>query len=123
MIKISEETMNERVLQLPGSKAVFKTEETEGQLNIEQELAKHGDLSESRFAQFMLGNNEQLPFEDAQFDSYVANLSLHLVNNPDNMIKEAFRVMQSGSPASFSIWGRRENCQYFFMWQTVLEEV
>ena len=39
-----------------------------------------------------IANNEALPFKDGQFDCYIANLSLMLVDNYKNMLTEALRV-------------------------------
>ena len=49
-------------------------------------------------------NNECLPFKDETFGAYISNLSLMLVVNPQNQIKEAFRVLKPGKIACFTIW-------------------
>ncbi|OMJ68874.1 hypothetical protein SteCoe_33544 [Stentor coeruleus] len=51
---------------------------------------------------FLVANNEELPFECSSFDRYIANLSLHVVENPIKMIEEAYRVLQPGGIALFS---------------------
>jgi ubiquinone/menaquinone biosynthesis C-methylase UbiE len=55
-------------------------------------------------------DNENMPFEENKFDMIIANLSLHLVSNPDKMLKECKRLLkpQADSFAYFSIWGRHE---------------
>lgn len=58
-----------------------------------------------RDSEFLVANNEELPFDDCAFDRYVANLSLHIVDHPDKMLKEAYRVLQKGSIAVFSSIG------------------
>jgi ubiquinone/menaquinone biosynthesis C-methylase UbiE len=58
-------------------------------------------------------DNEKLPFEDNKFDLIIASLSLHLVSDPDSMIKESKRVLKNGASAHFSIWGKPENCLPF----------
>jgi ubiquinone/menaquinone biosynthesis C-methylase UbiE len=57
-------------------------------------------------------DNEKMPFEENKFDMIISNLSLHLVSNPDNMIKECKRLLkpESDSFAYYSIWGRPEYC-------------
>jgi ubiquinone/menaquinone biosynthesis C-methylase UbiE len=65
-------------------------------------------------------NNEKLPFNDEEFDCYLANLSLNLVINPKNQIKEAYRVLKNGSLCGMSIWGRKENCKYYSVLNDVL---
>ncbi|OMJ87339.1 hypothetical protein SteCoe_10934 [Stentor coeruleus] len=66
------------------------------------EIARNRGLRDS---EFFLANNEELPFDDCAFDRYVANMSLHIVDHPDKMIKEAFRVLQKGGIAVFSSIG------------------
>ncbi|TNV76995.1 hypothetical protein FGO68_gene5570 [Halteria grandinella] len=58
-----------------------------------------------------LANNEALPFTDASFDCYLANLSLMLVDNHLNQLSEALRVTQPGATFGFTVWGRREFVQ------------
>jgi ubiquinone/menaquinone biosynthesis C-methylase UbiE len=64
---------------------------------------------------FLLANNEDLPFQNNSYDRYIANLSLHIVENPIKMIEEAFRVLQPGGVALFSSVGkpRREDFRSF----------
>jgi len=58
-------------------------------------------------------NNEMMPFADGTFGAYIASLSLMLVNNPKNQIKEAYRILKNNSVATFTVWGRREQCVMF----------
>lgn len=51
----------------------------------------------------VVANNEELPFADSGFDRYVANLSLMIVEDPVKMLKESFRVLQTGGIAVFSV--------------------
>lgn len=68
----------------------------------------------------MKANSEDLPFEDASFDCYIANLSLMLVDNPQNMLSEAYRVLQDGSYAGFTVWGNQDHCnQFLFLTNTL----
>lgn len=55
-----------------------------------------------------VGNNESLPFANGQFDCYLGNLSLMLVDNHINMLKECIRVCMKGARIGFTVWGRRE---------------
>jgi len=66
---------------------------------------------------------EKLPFEDSYFDRYYSSLCLHLVNNPDNMLHEALRVLKSGSIAAFSVWGRRENSSEMTLLEQTIAEL
>lgn len=54
-----------------------------------------------------------MPFPDGWFTSYIANLVLQLIDDPRQMIREAYRVMKPGSVAAFTVWGRRENSLLF----------
>ena len=55
-----------------------------------------------------VANNEFLPFKDNYFQSYIANLSLMLVGNYKNMLREAYRVIALNGAACFTIWGIKE---------------
>lgn len=67
-----------------------------------------------------LANNECLPFKDASFDCYLGNLSLMLVDNYRNMLKEALRVTVQGASFGFTIYGREGNFQNYEMLVDVL---
>ena len=60
-----------------------------------------------------LANNESLPFASSQFNSYTASLSLNLVDNHMNQLREAHRVLLKGGIAGFSVWGRKEHTAFF----------
>ena len=55
-------------------------------------LKNHCDLDkliadQGEFRKFVFGcqaNNEMLPFPDESFNAYLANLSVHIVDNPQN---------------------------------------
>ena len=59
-----------------------------------------------------VANNEKLPYPDACFDRYISNLSLMIVDNHMNQINEAYRVLESGGIAGFTVIGRTENCKH-----------
>ena len=63
--------------------------------------------------EFIVGNNECLPYSDCISDRYIANLSLNLVENPVNMLKEAYRLLKPGGIAAFSVWGKSEDSNMF----------
>jgi len=65
--------------------------------------------SNKRLVISRLANNESLPFKNETFDCYISCLSLMLVDNHTNMLREALRVTQRGAPLAFSVWGRKEN--------------
>ncbi|CDW71332.1 ubiquinone menaquinone biosynthesis methyltransferase [Stylonychia lemnae] len=74
--------------------------------DIEEEIKKHTENESDRIVFGSQANNESLPFKDESFDCYIANLSLQLVDNHLNQLKEALRVCKSGSKFGFSVWGR-----------------
>ena len=59
------------------------------------------------------GNNESLPFESNSFDSYIASASLYVVDSPQNMLKEAHRVLKPGGIAGFAVFGKLKDSSYF----------
>jgi len=63
-----------------------------------------------------------MPFADESFGAYIANLSLMLVNNSKNQIKEAYRILKNNSVATFTVWGRREQCIMFTVMDQVIEK-
>lgn len=70
-------------------------------------------------------NNEDLSkFKDNFFRNVISNYSLHIVENPVNMLKEVKRVLKkdSDSKAVFTVWGRPENNPFFTIIPTVLRE-
>ncbi|CAI2375705.1 unnamed protein product [Moneuplotes crassus] len=68
----------------------------------------------------MKANNEELPFPDEEFDCYVSNLSLQIVDNPGNQLLEACRVLKSGAKAGFTVWGDESRCRNFTFLQEAL---
>ena len=92
---------------IPGNQSIIRAEE----------LGKTDDKSfqipsnplDSRLVIAGVANNEALPFEDSQFDCYIANLSLMLVDNYKNMLAEALRVTQAGASFGFTVYGREGN--------------
>ena len=60
----------------------------------------------------IVASNESLPYSDRICNKYIANLSLHLVNNPKQMLQEAFRVLQPGGEALISVIGKKEDSDF-----------
>ena len=103
MIDIFEKRWNESVF---ADHPSIKLQKLDEWTNIENEEGV-------RNLALVKANNESLPFEDASFDAYIANLSLMLVDNHKNMLSEAYRVLKSGCYAGFSVWGSEENSNAF----------
>ena len=117
MIKLSKvkfDDPNSDYSSVPGNKYISKpeglgdlgTHNWDLEVFIEEELQFKGT---DRAVIAAAANNESLPFKDETFDCYLASLSLMLVDNYLNMLKEAYRVCKPGSPLAFTIWGRKEN--------------
>ncbi len=79
-----------------GNKVLIRTDDVaplgEHSFDLEEEIKKHTESPEDRFVFGCKANNESLPFKDETFDCYLANLSLMLVDNHTNQLKEALRV-------------------------------
>lgn len=114
--------------QVPGNKSLVDTETNFCELNADQSLKHKVDLpaiiqGQGDFRKLVYGcvaNNEVLPFGDNLFDSYIANLSLNLVDNRVNMLREACRVLAPGGAACFTVWGPRDKCSFFTVVYDVL---
>jgi histidine triad (HIT) family protein len=58
---------------------------------------------------FQIADAQNLPFDNASFDRYFANLNLMLIPDPQKTIQEAARVLQEdNSIAVWTVWGRPE---------------
>ena len=68
-------------------------------------------------------NSEALPFPENHFDRYIANLSLQIVTDPEQMLREAYRVTRPGALCAFSVWGDRETCQFMTWSAKAIKEV
>eukprot|EP00743_Colponemidia_sp_Colp-15_P003433 GILK01003707.1.p1 GENE.GILK01003707.1~~GILK01003707.1.p1 ORF type:complete len:287 (-),score=47.28 GILK01003707.1:183-1013(-) len=68
-------------------------------------------------------NAQALQYETASFDRYFASLSLQLVPDPDQMLREARRVLQPGGLAGFAVWGRKENSSLFTIQPSVMNQL
>ena len=68
-------------------------------------------------------NNESLPYPDEFFDCYISNLSLMIVGNHHNQLLEAYRVLQPGGTVGFTVWGRKENTEFFALLPDILEKL
>lgn len=47
---------------------------------------------------------------------------MHIVSNPVNQVKEAYRVLKKGSVAVFTVWGSREESLFFSLGDMVLHK-
>ena len=64
-------------------------------------------------------NAEDLIFaKDNSFDEVYSPLWLHLVQNFDVAIGEAYRVLKPGCPMAFTVWGNKPESKFF----TIIED-
>jgi ubiquinone/menaquinone biosynthesis C-methylase UbiE len=89
---------------------------TENKLKLLDFISDHHIVAKDVMSKCVIAcksDSQNLPFANEQFDCYLANLSLHLVDNPLSQIRECFRILEHGGLAGFTIWGRREYCKIF----------
>ena len=67
-----------------------------------------------------LMNNENLEFKDESFDVCFSNLSLQIVENPEKMLSESWRVLKKGGRVGFTVWGKQENSLFFTIPKLIL---
>lgn len=58
--------------------------------------------------EFVRGDAEQLPFEDACFDAVVGGFVINHLPRPERAVQEAARVLAPGGAVAFSVWDRPE---------------
>ena len=51
------------------------------------------------------------------FDRYVANLSLQIVEKPEKMLQETYRVLRPEGIAAFSVWADRDACTLYKLYE------
>lgn len=86
--------------------------------NYVDQCEKQIDLSglQNKDHRVVLGcqaSGSRLPFADSVFDCYVANMVLQLIDDPNKMLSECFRVLKKGGTCCFTVWGRKEETLNF----------
>jgi ubiquinone/menaquinone biosynthesis C-methylase UbiE len=84
--------------------------------NTSSWTAEKGGKWDDLGVEVYLGDNEDLTnvIPESNFvDCYISSLSLHIVNDPMKMLKEALRVLKPGKRAIFSVWGNEEDSTFF----------
>jgi len=72
--------------------------------------------------EFQKAAAESLPFEDRQFDAAVGNFVLHHVGRPEQVLREAFRVLRKGGRVGFTVWADLSKLEAFGLFFAAIEE-
>lgn len=71
---------------------------------------------------FQNSSAESLPFKDRQFDVVIGNFVLHHSGNPEEVLKETFRVLRDGGRTAFTVWAGMEKLEAFGLFFAAVEE-
>lgn len=72
--------------------------------------------------EFQKADAESLPFNDGTFDAVVANFVLHHLGRPDEVLKEAFRVLKPGGRVGLTVWADPAKLEAFGLFFAAVEE-
>ena len=61
---------------------------------------------------FQVGDLEELPYDNNDFDVAFASMSIVFATNPSGALSEMERVTVSGGRVTVGIWGKPEDCEY-----------
>ncbi len=71
---------------------------------------------------FQHARAESLPFEDGRFDAVVGNFVLHHAARPEDVLREAFRVLRRGGRVGFTVWAEPSKLEAFGLFFAAVEE-
>jgi ubiquinone/menaquinone biosynthesis C-methylase UbiE len=71
--------------------------------DISESMISMAQSKNLRNTTFIVADSQELPYPNEAADRYIAGFCLHLMENPRNMLAEAFRVLQPGGIAAFTI--------------------
>lgn len=81
--------------------------------DISERMVSRAQNKNLENVEIIIGDNENLPYPDACCNKYISNLSLHITPDPRKMLQEAYRLLQPGGIAVFSIWGKPSDHNLF----------
>ncbi|CAI2376653.1 unnamed protein product [Moneuplotes crassus] len=67
-------------------------------------------------------SNEDIPIKDEQFDVYISNFSIHIVSDPEAMLREAHRLLKPEGTIGISLWKRRVESPFFKLFPEILRK-
>lgn len=96
------------------SNQIFGGDISEEMITITNErISTINTINPSKQVKINIIDNENLSlFNNNSIDKIISGMSLHLVNSPERMIQESFRILtkkKNSSSVAFSVWGRPEN--------------
>jgi ubiquinone/menaquinone biosynthesis C-methylase UbiE len=71
---------------------------------------------------FQTAAGESLPFDANSFDAVVGNFVLHHASEPEQVLREAFRVLRSGRRVGFTVWSDPAKLEAFGLFFAAVEQ-
>jgi ubiquinone/menaquinone biosynthesis C-methylase UbiE len=71
---------------------------------------------------FQIAPAESLPFHDGSFDAVVGNFVLHHSGKPNEVLREAFRVLRLGRRVGFTVWADLSKLEAFGLFLAAVME-
>ncbi|MBC8329845.1 MAG: class I SAM-dependent methyltransferase [Planctomycetes bacterium] len=72
--------------------------------------------------EFHAGYAETLPFGDGEFDAVVGNFVLHHSGDPNQVLREAFRVLRPDGRMGFTVWADFSKLEAFGLFFAAVQE-
>jgi len=97
-----------RLAELTGPDGIIEaTDISDEMVKIGSELAKANDMLHVTFKRM---DAEKLDYPDAAFDLVSCALGMMYLPEPENSLKEAYRVLKPGGRLVSAVWGSRRKC-------------